>query len=76
MARPIGLGPEVNTVLIFEPNFNLIAIVSNSYQAAKLTGSYQPAVHMAIKGGLKTTNSLYLDRYLPIWKSIFRTCIH
>lgn len=53
MARPIGLGPEVNTVLIFEPNFNLIAIVSNSYQAAKLTGSYQPAVHMAIKGGLK-----------------------
>ena len=59
MTKSTGLGPEGNTVLIFEPNFNLIAIVSNPYQAAKLTGSYQPSVRMAIKGGLKTTNSLY-----------------
>ena len=59
MTKPTGVGPEGYTVLIFEPNFNLIAIVSNPYQAAKLTGSYQPSVRMAIKGGLKTTNSLY-----------------
>ena len=65
MTKSTGLGPEGNTVLIFEPNFNLIAIVSNSYQAAKLTGSYQPAVHMAIKGGLKTTNSLYFRSVPP-----------
>ena len=65
MTKSTGLGPEGNTALIFEPNFNLIAIVSNSYQAAKLTGSYQPAVHMAIKGGLKTTNSLYFRSVPP-----------
>jgi len=64
MARPIRLGPEVNTVLIFEPNFNLIAIASNSYQAAKLTGSYHPSVYMAIRGELKTTNNLYF-RLVP-----------
>lgn len=59
MTKSTRLGQEKSTVLIFEPYFNLIAIVSNSYQAAKLTGSHQSAVQMAIKGGLKTTNSLY-----------------
>lgn len=64
MGRPLGSGSEKNTILIFEPNFNLIAIVFNPYQAAKLTGSYPPAVHMAIGGKLKTTNNLYF-RSIP-----------